>query len=365
MPRDEPTPRVVARKREPLYKGMFHALRRRIELGQLPPGSRAPSESELIGEFSVSSTTARRCLNELEVAGYVERRQGKGTFVRPPPALARCRQIGVLYNELLSLTDIFQAHVLRGIGTALQRDDFQPTLLGLGLIHRSSDPRAGLLELVRRHDVEGLLVLSPTPLPWLTGVLDEGLPVASINFGYDDPRIFSAEFDPDAAHQQVAQRLEQFGHRRVLTVRRVFPAQLLEGVRLSRPHLEHPSSIQWINESFEYFRPDPMAQLLDRHFRGPEPPTAMVAYGYELALEMRELTKAGGKSIPQDVSLMFIGVPAGPTDLSGVILPVEDLGHWATKTVLDQVSQADPTRPQQQILAGRPHEGSTVGPAKR
>ncbi len=54
---------------------------KRIQSGELMPGMRVPSENEIISHYKVSSTTARKALNELEQAGYASKIKGKGTFV--------------------------------------------------------------------------------------------------------------------------------------------------------------------------------------------------------------------------------------------------------------------------------------------
>ena len=53
----------------------------RIQSGELKPGMRVPSENEIMQQYKVSSTTARKALNELEQAGYASKIKGKGTFV--------------------------------------------------------------------------------------------------------------------------------------------------------------------------------------------------------------------------------------------------------------------------------------------
>lgn len=53
-----------------------------IQRGTLSPGSPVPSENEIIQQFGVSNTTARKALHELEKEGWVTRVKGKGTFVR-------------------------------------------------------------------------------------------------------------------------------------------------------------------------------------------------------------------------------------------------------------------------------------------
>ncbi|AKP51705.1 GntR family transcriptional regulator [Cyclobacterium amurskyense] len=53
----------------------------KIISGELLPGEKVPSENELIHNFQVSNTTARKSLQEIESRGYAQRIKGKGTFV--------------------------------------------------------------------------------------------------------------------------------------------------------------------------------------------------------------------------------------------------------------------------------------------
>ncbi|MEN1926630.1 GntR family transcriptional regulator [Luteimonas qiangzhengi] len=73
----------------PLYHQMFLLLHDRILSGEIPCGSRIPTEFELAAAFGVSRITAKRALDELAAEGLVERRRGKGTHVihrsRPKP----------------------------------------------------------------------------------------------------------------------------------------------------------------------------------------------------------------------------------------------------------------------------------------
>jgi GntR family transcriptional regulator len=53
-----------------------------IRTGELQPGARIPSENDIIRDYQVSNTTARKVLQEIEKAGWVSRVKGKGTFVK-------------------------------------------------------------------------------------------------------------------------------------------------------------------------------------------------------------------------------------------------------------------------------------------
>ncbi|MBN1291225.1 MAG: GntR family transcriptional regulator [Candidatus Latescibacteria bacterium] len=50
--------------------------------GLYSPGGMLPSESQLKKEFKVSTITIRRAVQELALDGYIEKRQGIGSFVR-------------------------------------------------------------------------------------------------------------------------------------------------------------------------------------------------------------------------------------------------------------------------------------------
>ncbi len=65
-----------------LHRQMFLVLRERIISAEYPPGSVIPTEEELCTMFGVSRITVRRTLADLEAQGFVQRRQGLGTFVR-------------------------------------------------------------------------------------------------------------------------------------------------------------------------------------------------------------------------------------------------------------------------------------------
>ncbi len=69
---------------------------------RIPLGGRLPSESELMTQFSLSRSSVRQVLSELSIAGWVERRQGKGTFRatggRAVPASERSMLVGVWFN---------------------------------------------------------------------------------------------------------------------------------------------------------------------------------------------------------------------------------------------------------------------------
>ena len=65
----------------PKYYQISRQIIAAIRSGRLKPGMKIPSENEIIKQYDVSNTTARRSLQEIEKAGWGTRIKGKGTFV--------------------------------------------------------------------------------------------------------------------------------------------------------------------------------------------------------------------------------------------------------------------------------------------
>jgi DNA-binding GntR family transcriptional regulator len=67
-----------------LYHQILLGLTEQIESGEIGVGDRLPSEADLVSDFGVSRTTARRALDELRRQGLVRREPGRGTFLASP-----------------------------------------------------------------------------------------------------------------------------------------------------------------------------------------------------------------------------------------------------------------------------------------
>jgi DNA-binding GntR family transcriptional regulator len=69
---------------DPPYLQVAAAIEARIKSGELAPGSRVPSITDLMGTYDVGKNTAIRAMTVLKDRGLIESRQGWGTFVSEP-----------------------------------------------------------------------------------------------------------------------------------------------------------------------------------------------------------------------------------------------------------------------------------------
>lgn len=70
----------------PKYVRLAQTIQQRIEDGTYPPGTKVPSENQLVQAFGMSRPTVVRALELLKRDGWLESRQGYGTIVRGRPA---------------------------------------------------------------------------------------------------------------------------------------------------------------------------------------------------------------------------------------------------------------------------------------
>ncbi|HEX7148975.1 MAG TPA: GntR family transcriptional regulator [Actinomycetota bacterium] len=76
-------------------------LKQRIDRGELPAGTRLPSEPELAAELQVSRATLREALRAMELEGLLRRRQGSGTFVAEHPRMANSLDVNYGVTDAL------------------------------------------------------------------------------------------------------------------------------------------------------------------------------------------------------------------------------------------------------------------------
>lgn len=102
----------------PFYVQVKEDILNKVRSGELQPGSRLSSESELTKQYGVSTITIRRAVSELVDERVLERKQGKGTFVLRRSFQRSFSQIGRGFSEICEAngmqvsTLVLQAEVL-------------------------------------------------------------------------------------------------------------------------------------------------------------------------------------------------------------------------------------------------------------
>jgi GntR family transcriptional regulator len=83
---------IDPRSPTPLYAQIAERIRVGIAAGELSAGDPLPSVRQLAARLRVNPATVVQAYRDLEQDGFVEMRQGAGTFVRDVPADRRSRE---------------------------------------------------------------------------------------------------------------------------------------------------------------------------------------------------------------------------------------------------------------------------------
>jgi len=87
---------------QPLYRQLKDHILAQMRAGEWIPGSRVPSENELVASFGISRMTANRALRELMQDGYLDRIRGLGTFVKEAPRQSSLIELRNIAEEILA-----------------------------------------------------------------------------------------------------------------------------------------------------------------------------------------------------------------------------------------------------------------------
>ncbi|MBE6948202.1 MAG: GntR family transcriptional regulator [Ruminococcaceae bacterium] len=197
----------------PLYLQLANLLREQIKTGVIPEGSKLPSETEMIRQYSLSRLTIRDALAVLTNEGLIEKHHGKGTFCKT----------NILQNQykidvLLNLTDVyFVPHYLQSICGVLERCN---ATVALHDTQNSADTICTYLEKILVEGTDGILIQpSPDalqPPEKLVRLFEQlyaaGIPYIMVDSSYTSVPQSYAIMDEVKAGAIAAEHFQQLGH---------------------------------------------------------------------------------------------------------------------------------------------------------
>jgi len=158
----------------PLYQQLIDVLRGALLCGEIQPGGRIPTESELSDQYKVSRITVRKAIEVLAEEGLVVKKQGRGTFAEKPK----------FEREIIDPVSFSASCTYKGMrpgSKMLQRyvrsaDSAERKTLGLG-----QDGEILYIQRLRSVDNEPLLVENNYfPLPEYKFLLDKDIDAHSL-----------------------------------------------------------------------------------------------------------------------------------------------------------------------------------------
>ena len=107
----------------PLYAQIAGTIRVAVAAGELESGQTLPSVRQLATRLRVNPATVVQAYRDLEVEGFVEMRQGAGTFIRDVHQSLRSAELETRAGQLVRAMLADAARL--GIDTAAIRESFE------------------------------------------------------------------------------------------------------------------------------------------------------------------------------------------------------------------------------------------------
>lgn len=308
------------------YVQLFDKLKEDILQGVYQDGQRLPGENEMADGFGISRQTVRQALALLEQEGYIQRRQGSGTYVhKVEPKRRRTWTVGVIATYI---SEYIFPSILRGIEGELSEQGFFPMLSATA---NRVDNERRILEEYMDKQIDGLIVEGtksalPNPnLPLYEKLREMGIPVVFFNGYYPALRdSVSVTMNDRQGGFDAVEYLVAKGHR---NIGGIFKNDDMQGLGrydgYARALLKNGLTFQdqwvtWFNsESRENLLTDEygVTRLLEKLSQC----TAVVCYNDEVAVKLERAFATHGIKVPEDKAIIsFDNSPLGELAAAGL-----------------------------------------------
>ncbi|MTD40227.1 trehalose operon repressor [Erwinia sp. CPCC 100877] len=133
------------------FHDIFLELEKGILEGLYLPGTLLPSENQLVEQYSVSRETIRKALNLLINAGYIQKKQGKGSIV------LNVRKFDLPISGVISYKELQQAQNMQSVTRVVELEEDQ---VSEALAQLTGWPKnAPIWRLVRQREIDGEVVI--------------------------------------------------------------------------------------------------------------------------------------------------------------------------------------------------------------
>ncbi len=290
----------------PKYHQLKEFIKEQILRGEILPGEKITSENTLSRQFKLSRHTVRQALGELENEGFISREKGRGTFCNLNGKNA-VKNIAVLTTYI---TDYIFPPIIKGIEEVLSNNGYN---LILANTNNDQLKEAQCLDNFLNQEI-GALIIEPTKsaleninIDYFKELEAKGIPYLMLHAYYPDLDPAFVVMDDTQGTYLTTNHLLQLGHSRIAGI---FKSDDLQGIKRQAGFLsalkeyEIAENPDWIgNYNTEQLRTYPY-QFIRNLLRQADPPTAVVCYNDQIALEILEAIRNEGLKVPDDISVV-------------------------------------------------------------
>ncbi len=324
-----------------------------------------PTEFDLMDELSVSRTTVRQAISELEKSGLIERKHGSGTYFRGFGAFQDKTSAGLVGLVNFFFTDYIYPEIIQGIEETIFQAGYS---LALANSRESIDKELSSVERLIKQGVKGLILEPSRNLqirndhPMLKLIADIDIPVVTTHWGISATKASTVTIDDVQAGYEATKYLLDRGHREIAILFKEDVQAGHDRFQGYRNALEEAGITYNPDYTLRFDNASESADLRQGYIltsklvKNPSAkrPTAIFYFNDNSAIQGYSAIKDAGLHIPDDISVISFDNYRN-TDLLNPPLttyehPKYDLGKWAAKILLEEMDGSRPSLPMKLIF---------------
>ena len=330
----------------PKYHQLKEYIRDQIRRGELVPGQQLHTENILIQQFKLSRHTVRKALGDLEKEGWINREQGRGTFVTNQVT----NKIGCIAVIIKSITNFIFPDIIRGIAGVLSEAKFEIKLFLSGGDPELEDEYLGQ---ILAGEIDGVIIeqaqnlLPSRNIKYFRELERKRVPYLMIHSYCPDLDPAYVVVDDCLGGYLATQYLLQLGHQRIAGIFNIdvkqgidrqagYKKALLEyGIQPSASLIgQYQYRTEHSRFPFQFTQ-----ELLSR----PERPTAIFCYNDLDAIRVLDAIRQAKLRVPEDISIIGYNdsslATVSDVKLTSVKHPKAELGREAASFIISMVKR--------------------------
>jgi len=327
----------------PKYYQLKEYLKEMILTGKIASGEQLPSENSLVQQFNMSRHTIRQAMKELELEGWIYRKQGKGTFC----AFREKRWTIAVITTYVS--DYIFPSIIREIENVLSA---KGCTLILANTDNNKKKEAQCLKKLLEIDIDGFIIeptksaLENVNSNYFSELEKKRVPYLMLHAVYPELDPAYIMMDDEMGGYLATKYLLQLGHRMIAGI---FKSDDIQGVKRQKGFMTalneygiklEPGLLGNYETEQMYSYP---YQFTCRILEGSPRPTAIVCYNDQIAMQVLHAIRDRGLKVPEDISIVGYDdsslAVASEVKLTSIKHPKGEMEYQAARFIIDMIEK--------------------------
>lgn len=332
---------------QPKYIMVKNEIKQWILEGKYPVGSKIPSESQIQEKYKFSRHTVRLAISELVNEGYLQKKQGAGTFVSNRFVNGQTNATKTIGLITTYVSEYIFPSIIRGVESELSQEQYS---LMLSSTHNNVQREKMSLETMLQQNVDGLII-EPTKSSYLNPnlnyylqIVQNKIPLLMLHAKYEELDVPVIAMDDVQAGKIATDYLIDLQHEDIAIIIKIDDQQ---GKKRLKGYINslNENDLSFENEYLIPYDTESMEQIGEKVtelVQSNKAPTAFICYNDQVAVILIQKLLSLGKNVPDDFSVVsidnsYLSSTLPSIRLTSVNHPKDEMGKMAAKMILKAI----------------------------